>query len=246
MPGRNRVSGRLQRDAYEHRLADRHRDRAVVALAAAQVEQPARDQRRGPVGRDVAHANRYERPRLLDAQLERRLALAQQLDPLLEGRAVPAQRGAVIGTLVEREVRRARRRRPTRLRRCPSPAGRAGCAWRSSGASVSSSECAPTACVHASTRRRGPGGIGDPAARPLGVGAGGRDRLLHVADQPRLVEEPVLLAIEARGEEPQALLQEADRRPRVAVLGAVVPPRADQSRAPGCGRARATRKTMSR
>src|SRR5581483_10437238 len=76
---------------------------------------------------------------------------------------------------------------------------------------------------------RRPGWIGDPSAGPLGVQAVRRHGLLHVADQPRLIEEPVLRSIEAGGEEAHALLQEADRRSREAVLGTLVAPGSDQS-----------------
>src|SRR2546421_7547584 len=99
MSRRDRIRRRLERDLYDHGLIDGHRDGTVVTIAAAQVEQAARHQRGASVRSDVTDAYRDEGPGSIDAQLERGLSLAQQLDTLGQRGTVPAERGAVIGTL---------------------------------------------------------------------------------------------------------------------------------------------------
>src|SRR4029079_17486931 len=54
------------------------------------------------------------------------------------------------------------------------------------------------------------------------------NRLLHVREQRRLIEEAVLFPLERGVEEAHEVLQEADRGPGRAVLGRAVPPWPDQ------------------
>ena len=76
--------------------------------------------------------------------------------------------------------------------------------------------------------RRRPRGFGHPAPGALRVVRRRRHRLLHPEAQARLVHDPRLDALEVLVEPAQALLQEADGRAGLAVLGEGVRPRPDE------------------
>ena len=214
--GRHGVGGRLHRHAHRDRLAGDQRHDPVVTLAVGEVEQAARDQRRAAVRSDVAQAHGDQRLRAVGLQLEHGGRVAEQLEPLLERLEVPAQRRAVLQTLIARQVGRPA---------VPAP-----------HASLQARELEPAQAArrgaelqHPSLDVRGrPGRLSDPAPRTLGAARHRPDPLLHVADQARLVEEAVRGALQRAVEEPNDLLEEADRGTRGAALGPGVAPGTDQ------------------
>ena len=84
----------------------------LVALAMREVEDPARHERRGAVGREVAEADCQERARPVDGKLQPDLGEAEDLERLLERIGVERERERVVGALVGGEVGRLALRAP--------------------------------------------------------------------------------------------------------------------------------------
>ena len=93
-----------RRTASRVALAGLERIGAVVAVAVGEVEQPARDQQRGAVGRHAAEAHGHQRARPVGRQLQLQLGEAQDLERLGERREVERERALVLGALVARPV----------------------------------------------------------------------------------------------------------------------------------------------
>ena len=186
-PGPRSRSTAAARDV--DRLADGHRHAAVVALAPAEVEHAAGDQRRAAVGGDVADADDDQPP------AAGRRSRARRASPRPSSSTRSRQRRACPSTARRRRRGAGRARSPRgcrrrtrrrRRRRCLQPAD--DCVGRRGHAAVPGSckRRAPSAW-RPLVRRPATATTGrPPSARPLVVGAGGRDRLLHVADQARL------------------------------------------------------------
>ena len=227
MAGRERVGDRAQLDGDRVPAARHERRGILVPGVVGEVEQPARDEGRRPVGPDVAQARRDQRTRAVGGDGQRQLGGPEQLEALAERRGVERQRAAVVGPLVVGVVARSAPRAP----RPGVDPGRLGAAdqERRGGGRLRLAQ-PPVAEREAPVlhRRRRPSGLGDPAARAHRVARRGRTA---PASTPaaRLVVDAVRLALEPAVPPAHGLRQEPDRRARVAVVRVGVRPRADQA-----------------
>ena len=156
--------------------------------------------------------------------------VAEQLERRVQRRRVEAQRAAVVGALVERQIVGVAVRAPgaaVQAGRLRAPHLRAPPRSPASAASVP-----PAARWSRSSRRarRRPARLGHPAARPLLVARAGRHGVLQPGRQHRLVVEPVRDALEPAVEEAHALAERAHGGRRDAVHRIVVAPGPDQRR----------------
>jgi hypothetical protein len=99
------VRDRLERNPDLLAPPGLERLRVGASRTVAEVQEPARDEARGPVGRDVAEPHREKRPRLLGGNLDGQSRRAEDLDALLERLAREGEREVVVAALVAREVR---------------------------------------------------------------------------------------------------------------------------------------------
>ena len=132
--------------------------------------------------------------------------------------------------------RRPRRRRGTRRPRPGRRQAELGAARAHRAAAVSARL----------RRRRRPSRLGEPASRALRVVAGGGTTSCIQREQLRLVHDPGLDPLQVLVEPAHALLQEPDRRARLAIVRENVAPRADQALAKGPGRPSSRRGTALR
>jgi hypothetical protein len=165
-----------------------------VVVAVGEVQQPARDEQRRAVGRDVAHPDRNERPRAVGGDLERHLGKPEHFDTPLERRRGERQRPAVLGALVDREVARAAvgapraRVLPGGLRAAVLERLLGGLARSRGGARRAEAVGGQGPLGHIDLGRR-PALLGDPAARTLGMGPGRPHRVLDPGAEDRLVHD---------------------------------------------------------
>ena len=195
-----------------------------------QIQQAARDQqRRARRARRRTAARRRARtagPRRASSSTSGKPSSSSGAS---SGAEVKRQRAPVLGALVDGPVAEA-------AVGAPAPASspvvcglRCSIARSATVSPAGTSPSAPSIQTALADRVRRPRALGHPAARPLGVVAGRRDALLHPGAQHRLVHDAGLDALQPVVPPAQALLQEADRRPGLAVLREVVRPRADQA-----------------
>ena len=218
MSGRHGLGDRVEADADVVAAPRLERPRLIVAVAVGQVEQAAGHEQRRSLGGDRAQAHRHQRARPVGRQRQLDLREAEDLERLLERLEREGHRALVLGALLGRPVPGAAVRAP-----------RAGVRARGLDAAEADRVVAgerPLLVLHLGRR---PGRRGDPAPRPLRVLVGGLDRVLHPDAHRRLVRDLRVDALEPAIPPAQALLEEADRRPRLAVLREGVRPGADQS-----------------
>ncbi len=119
MTGGERVRDRIQAHGDGVALAGDERLRPLVAVAVGEVEQAAGDEQRGAVRGDVAQPYADESRRPVARERQHHLGEAEDLDALCERLGGVAERDAVLGSLVEGGIARARRSRTRRPRRLP-------------------------------------------------------------------------------------------------------------------------------
>ncbi len=226
VPGREGMGGVVELDAHRVAPAGRERRGLGMAVTVGEVEHAVGDERRGAVGRDVAEARDDEGLGPVGAELERRDRRAQDLEALGERRAVEAQGRAVVEALVRRQIacavaaplavgeaqplRRADRERGLGGRLLLEPAR------------------AQRQPLHLDARR-GPAGLGDPAAGPLVVGHLRRGALLQPDAVRGLGHDAAVDALEPVVPPAQRLLQEADLRAGPREMRIAVRPGPDQA-----------------
>ena len=188
-PAGKRLPHVVELQAHPVPAAGLERRRVLVAVPVGEVEEPVADPRGRAVGRDVGEARRDQRQRAVDGQHEVGDRRAEQLDARRQGIGVEHQRAAVLEPLVERQVRRERRRGTSARRRGRRSAASGGPAaprarGRPRGARVE----------HTGPRRdaRGrPGRLRAPSARARSrEGARPGRRVLDPDPEQRLVVDP--------------------------------------------------------
>ena len=151
-------------------LAGYERRGRLVALAVRQVEHAARDERRRPVGRDVAQPYGEQCLRLIGADGEPRARDAEDLDPLGQRLRVEDERAPVLSALLERDVHAPAEAQP--VAGVDAALERARDRDASPAAAPGSSPSAP-ASARASAARRSTGGhSASPTQRPGRSSAG--------------------------------------------------------------------------